>query len=693
MSQPRHPSLGLEALGGGLMVAALSVVLARWLHFDFPYHPNSLGIVSVTTRLHYPTQQEPILFLGFGAAGVLAVWLASGLLGGRDFRPAAWVGMELVALGALAAALLLPTAAATGLVGAAGVGLAALFRAGRQPAAATKSGRNPAPGEPGAQPAPARRRGGWPLALGIVGLAIVRVPRLLQALQVVAAGVPDAKLTRNDWVFLSEDGQHLAWADSLLHGGFQGKDFFCLYGPLYDWSVVWIWKLVGRSIAGWHLHVGSTEVLAWIAFLSLAALLLRRRWLLLPLVLFVPHLSLRIGLGFASLAFLLRHGRSGRSLDALAAGLACGVALLYSQEFGAAALLCAGVLFVVRPSRAGLGAYLGGAALALAPALLVYAHAGALGPMWADLLGYPGLLMAGFGNLPFPSLLASLPWTPAPDPPDERLLRLFYFLPTIAVVALGTSLPRRVPHPRSPFLWLRHLLADWRERPERLETALVALFGLAAFRSALGRSDQIHLYAVAAPSILLLALGADRLLDARRRASGRVTLQLALGLALAWCGGVVTGTGGAGAFHLRNTARTARVVFGPSAHPHGSWAVDRVVVWLGANSEPDDRFYFLPNDAAFYYLTERPPPTRFVVSHQMVTDAHRAEALADLRAAPPRYVVWNDASLRLDGIGDEVVLGPELWAWLHSHYRPAERIGGLRIWEYAPPARPDAQSR
>ena len=246
---------------------------------------------------------------------------------------------------------------------------------------------------------------------------------------------------------------------------------------------------------------------------------------------------------------------------------------------------------------------------------------------------------------------------------------------------------------RSPLLWLRRLRDAWRARPERIETALVAIFGLAAYRSTLGRSDQIHLYAIAAPSILLLALGADRLLDARRRAPRWVALQLALGAALVWFGGVVTGTGAAGAFHLRNEARTAWVAFGAGAHRHGNGAVNRVVAWLTANSEPQDRFYFLPNDAALYYLTGRPPPTRFVVSHQMVTDAHRAEALSDLRAAPPRYVVWNDASLRLDGIGDEVVLGPELWAWLHSHYRPAERIGGMRIWEYAPPADPEAQSR
>ena len=68
----------------------------------------------------------------------------------------------------------------------------------------------------------------------------------------------------------------------------------------------------------------------------------------------------------------------------------------------------------------------------------------------------------------------------------------------------------------------------------------------------------------------------------------------------------------------------------------------------------------------------------------MVTNAHRAEALADLQAAPPRYVVWNDAGLRLDDIGDEAILGPAFWAWLHANYRSTARIGGMDVWEWAP---------
>ena len=47
---------------------------------------------------------------------------------------------------------------------------------------------------------------------------------------------------------------------------------------------------------------------------------------------------------------------------------------------------------------------------------------------------------------------------------------------------------------------------------------------------------------------------------------------------------------------------------------------------------------FLPDDGAYYYLTDRPNPIRFVMGHQIVTDAHRREVLSDLRENPPRYI-------------------------------------------------------
>ena len=46
-----------------------------------------------------------------------------------------------------------------------------------------------------------------------------------------------------------------------------------------------------------------------------------------------------------------------------------------------------------------------------------------------------------------------------------------------------------------------------------------------------------------------------------------------------------------------------------------------------SHTQPDEPVLFLPDVASYYYLTRRPSPIRFVLGHQIVTDAHRAEAL------------------------------------------------------------------
>jgi hypothetical protein len=122
--------------------------------------------------------------------------------------------------------------------------------------------------------------------------------------------------------------------------------------------------------------------------------------------------------------------------------------------------------------------------------------------------------------------------------------------------------------------------------------------------------------------------------------------------------------------------------------------VNRVVDWVRAHSAADDAVLFLPNNAAYYYLTERPNPTRFAVSHQIPTDAHRAEVLADLRRRPPRLVVWDDSSRPLDRIPDRRILGDEIMDWLDRHYVPATRIGPVRILRFAsdPSDPPDASA-
>jgi hypothetical protein len=105
------------------------------------------------------------------------------------------------------------------------------------------------------------------------------------------------------------------------------------------------------------------------------------------------------------------------------------------------------------------------------------------------------------------------------------------------------------------------------------------------------------------------------------------------------------------------------------------WLVD----WIGEHTHEGEPVLFLPNDASYYYLTRRPNPTRFALSHQMVTDAHRAEALAGLRANPPRFVVRDERMPWVDDVGERATLGAPMQEWIEQGYTEVVRENGFRI--------------
>ncbi len=685
-SRPQPPTVAWDGMLAALPIAAAAtLVAARWLPVRFTYRPNALGIVSVATETRYPLQQETfwlVFALVFGSAGalVLARWL-----GRERIRAERAALAEACGAASLAALLFLPTAAGLAVALAAVVG------------ARAAAGPWGVAGPPGAAPSAAGgsplERSGWLSAtwgVALFALALLLTPGLFVNAWNVAHGVADERRTLDAFTFQGEIGQHLAWADALRRGLFHGKDFFCLYGPLYDLGAVGLWSLVGRSIAAWELYFSLTRALGLAALMGLAASLCSRRAWVLVIPFLVPWVNLRIGLALGALALLFAWLRSGRRVWAAAAGSVTGVALLYSQEFGLAAAVTSAAGFALRrDARAGL-AWLGAAVAAAAPLLAWYAANGALGPMLRDLAAYPSYVLAGFGKLPFPSLAASLPLVvESRGAPGSLLLRLGYAVPAIAWVALLLALPIAGFDPRRPLASAGRMLDALRADPERIALLSCGLFGLLCFRTALGRSDLIHVVATLPPAALLLALACDRLYSGwrERRTPGRLVAWRAAALvAFAAAAGLAEAPR-----PVREATRTLSDLATLRRHGHepvGSREVMRVVRWLQLRAVPTDSILFLPNDAAYYYLLDRPSPIRFVMGHQIATDAHRREVLEALHRGPPRFVVWDHGALRVDDLPDERVFGPPLLRWIEENYVEQARLGDVSVLERRPPAGP-----
>jgi hypothetical protein len=232
---------------------------------------------------------------------------------------------------------------------------------------------------------------------------------------------------------------------------------------------------------------------------------------------------------------------------------------------------------------------------------------------------------------------------------------------------------------------LRRVLLD---DPARATALLTALFGLLAFRSALGRSDAPHIFATIPMAAALLSVGLDRSIALwrdpahRARAGWRIAILVLLVLQ---SGFVAVARPWQDVLHARR--EIAEIVTGPTAR--GSSRVRWLVAWIRQQAGPDESVWFLPNAPLYYYLTERANPTRFAMGSQIATDVHRKEVLADLVANPPSYVVWDQRNLRIDGVPDRLNLGAEIMAWLDRHYVTRLEERDFIILARREPSRPD----
>jgi len=531
-------------------------------------------------------------------------------------------------------------------------------------------------------------------ALAAVAVALLLSPYFWQSVLDVVWGTPDQVFATNDWYFQAEIGQHLAWADAVLNGQAPGRDFFTLYGPLYPIGAVAAWALVGRSVAGWLLYYTFLNVLAMLAAMALAARLIRRRALclllpvfLLPIVLGISRgIEPRYGLALAGLACLILAFERNSVRWVAAAGTIAGVGLLFSQEFALVFLVCTAVAFSVRARSPEALGFVAGFAVGIAPCLLWLAWVGALGPMLHDLVGYPSWVAAGFGKLPF--LSAELFPISLSDFQTQGLeLRLDYATPAVCWAALLWAVRIDRIDPRHPIVSLKTLRAELVSDPHRLGVGLLALFGLLAFRFALGRSTFQNTIRVCGASAILLCVGLDRPLGIGQSSRVLATWRVTALVGIVLLGGFVS-TAQPVAWYAFKT--TAEIAFGlaprlkePVSSQHEE--IVEVLRWIEGNARPTDEVLFLPNHAGCYYLTNRRSPIRFVLGTQMVTNTHRAEALARLRASPPRFVVYSTNSWKVDGIPHRAYMGEAIFSWIRTSYYLKTQIGGVDIFELRPP--------
>jgi hypothetical protein len=506
------------------------------------------------------------------------------------------------------------------------------------------------------------------------------------------------------WALLAEEGEMMAWVNTLLHGGVLSRDVFCLYGPLSVYPVAALFKLFGPSLWVSRVWIFALNVPALLAVYALLRSLLRTRILAVAGMFLigllctsvVPAMSWslsRVALGLGAIAAFHAYLRSARSRWLFAAGAVLGVALSYSQEVGLSAAVGVGVALLAGGRRGGssfarwageFGWLAAGVAIVVGPLLALFAAQGALGATLHNLFIFPRVRMLGYAAYAFPVFDQGVGrFLSEGGPAGWEALRtvvLAYFSPAVLAVSAFV-------------LVLRGLRGQMTSRLFALVAVLV--FGLLLFQSPLSRPDGVHLLFALPPAlVLLVCFFEEALLAVLARTSSLALRTAAAAFIVLWIValGIIQGmwidnlhdylhqagltlSGRFSARHVPGfkafALPRARGVCAPEA-----WVgdVESTVRYLQDHTRPDQPVWVFPNEVMINFLADRPLSNPYPLNVWGITREQRKGMVAAVeRSRPPYAVFYLDANL-VDGLPHQVAM-PEPFSYLDSTYVVDRQFG------------------
>jgi len=496
----------------------------------------------------------------------------------------------------------------------------------------------------------------------------VASPRLIP-LALLALGLLVSGATALENVQPNDEGLVLAAAERIARGEAPYGDFWANYAPGQYYLLGALRELLGPSLVPWRI----VRVLCDAGVAALAYVLARRggappalaavAWLAAICAMASPSgpnpFAPALLLALASLAVFER--------SPAAAGALAGLTAFWRLEFAACLAAGIGLGLLLARRRRGAGTF---AVTATAVGAILYvpvlARAG-IGPAIELLVSYPLTGFRDFQSLPFPLDYAG-PLnlaSPAGFLRDSAEPLALFYLPAVLVAGLVAAAVVLLPRARAPLV------------AAGLLTALGPLGYL------LARTDLFH----TAPLGVLVAMLAAWAIAAAPRRSLAVLPALALaylavqGLDRRWL-----------ALQERTVALDLAVADGVSAAPPLAAELTRAVRAIRRRTDPGEPIYVAPRRAdlvtagfpLLYVLAQRPNPTRYDVAQPgVVTTAPvQREIVAALdRTRTPLVVRWTDprSSLPEPNRGGRATGVRLLDRYLERRYRPAERIGSLRL--------------
>ena len=119
---------------------------------------------------------------------------------------------------------------------------------------------------------------------------------------------------------------------------------------------------------------------------------------------------------------------------------------------------------------------------------------------------------------------------------------------------------------------------------------------------------------------------------------------------------------------------------------HQAVMLERIVTYIQAHTEPNEYIFDFTNRGAYYFLANRPNPTRYYLAAYAATEGMQKEVVAELERKPPKYVLAYPNENSPSGFGgsgnndDQVIIGK----YLRSHYQKEREIEGVTLLRRIP---------
>ena len=364
------------------------------------------------------------------------------------------------------------------------------------------------------------------------------------------------------------------------------------------------------------------------------------------------------------------------------AGASIAIAVLLSFEVGAVAVASSVVALIMHRAPREAWVRTGGASVAMGCLLLLpLTLQGGLGGFLAQAVEMIQLPSLGYQALPYPDLAGVFKDASGQFGsfvPEDKATRAWASVPPFVIWAgLGVGLcglGRRTGHQTTGLF-------------------LAAVASALLFRGALGRSDLYHLWFYGAVPVVVLATLGFSLLWEAANSEIRAALPPLAALCLIFL--VTLETKQEIAFPLSEEVRlaTAAGIADPllgrtienertgrlTLLPRLAEQVDAVTQRARALPVADG-VWFYPSEAAYYYLSDRPVPMRYLWAYDAATPAMQRRAISELEASPPRWIFHSSDTFDIDHIPQRKLV-PLLDAWIAQNYTPVQELPGATLLE------------